>query len=143
MKKFIVTILIAQVFILGFTLADKTLEKVNIHIKAKSTDNINPIYIQIMEFGDDRKFIEGDNGKFNLELFTDKIYSVYVGQKGQQTYLFNINTHIQEMLVGNFSFSIDVSLSPRVEGAPTKRVHDIEIISDEDNKPTLHFKKKN
>ena len=143
MKRFIVLILIAQVFVLGFSPEDRNQDTVNIHIKAKSADDKNPIYIQIMEFGDDRKFIEGDNGKFDLKLFTDRIYSVYVGQKGQQTYLFNINTHIQEMLVGNFSFSIDVSLSPRVDGAPSKRVHDIEIVSDKDHKPTLHFKKKN
>ena len=143
MKNFIVLTFIAGFFAFGFSLENKGQNSVSIHIQAKSEDQKNPIYMQVMEFGENRKFIQSDNGSFDLNLLTDRIYSVYVGQKGQQTYLFNINTHIEEMLVGNFSFSIDVKLTKKVENAPNKRIHDIEIVSGDENKPTLLFKKKN
>ncbi|NND77730.1 MAG: hypothetical protein HKN39_06070 [Flavobacteriales bacterium] len=143
MKNYIVLMIVAVCLGFGLSSEVKDQPAVNIHIQAKSEDNKNPIYVQIMEFGDNRKFIQSDDGSFDLTLTTDRIYSVYVGQKGQQTYLFNINTHIEEMLVGNFSFSIDVKLTPKVENGPNKRIHDIEITSDKNNKPTLLFKKKN
>ena len=142
MKTTVIAILSMSILFLALSPVDKTSEKVNIRIKAKSQDKVNPIYIQTMEFGENRTFVKGDNGIFNLSLDVDKIYSVYVGQKGQQTVLFNVNTHIEDLPTGNFSFSIEVMLNPKLTNQE-KKVHDIEIVTKEGNKPTLLFKKKN
>ena len=74
-------------------------EDIKIRIEAQSPDTKNPIYIQTMEFGDNRTFIKGEDGVFNLSLEQEKVYSVYVGQNGMQTVLFNVNTHFEEITV--------------------------------------------
>lgn len=117
-------------------------ELVTIKVAAKSNDFKNPIYMQIMDPTQDRKFIQSDDGRFKINLELDKTYILYVGQKGHQTYKFNVNTFINEMLTGDFSFAIDVKLTPRIGDSKEKREHDIEIVPNAQNKPVLSFKKK-
>ncbi|MEM7160836.1 MAG: hypothetical protein AAF487_00215 [Bacteroidota bacterium] len=126
----------------GLDSRESKADVVKIKITAKSANELDPIYIQTMEFGENRKFIRGDEGVFNLHLERDKVYSVYVGQKGMQTVLFNVNTYIEEMLTGNFNFSINVSLDYKMTQR-SKKIHDVEIISNEQNKPALLFQRKN
>lgn len=98
--------------------------------------------MQIMDPTSDRSFVQSDDGKFRIDLELDQYYILYVGQKGHQTYKFNVNTFIDEILTGDFSFAIDVRLTPRIGESKEKREHDIEIIPNAQNKPVLSFKKK-
>lgn len=117
-------------------------ESVTIKVSAQSDDRKNPIYMQIMDPTSDRSFVQSDDGKFRIDLELDQYYILYVGQKGHQTYKFNVNTFIDEILTGDFSFAIDVRLTPRIGESKEKREHDIEIIPNAQNKPVLSFKKK-
>jgi len=141
MKHTFIAILVLSSLAFGYYEIHAT-EEIKIRIEAKSPDQNNPVYMQTMEFGDNRTFIKGKDGVFNLSLEQDKVYSVYVGQRGMQTVLFNVNTHIEEIVSGNFNFSIAVTLNYKTTNQG-KKVHDIEIISNDENKPALLFKKKN
>jgi len=142
MRLFIFILVLTICFAFKSEIKNLTAEKINITIQAKSPNEDAPIYIQTLEFGDNRKFIKGKDGLFKLGLEEDKVYSVYVGQKGMQTVLFNVNTYMEEILYGNFNFSINVNLDYKLTKS-TKKIHDVEIITNEQNKPALLFKKKN
>lgn len=140
MKNYVLVTILA--FFCVSLFGQHTNETVTIKVSANSSDQKNPIYMQIMDSTSDREFVQSDDGKFKINLDLDKTYILYVGQKGHQTYKFNVNTFIDEMLTGDFSFAIDVKLTPRIGDSKEKREHDIEIIPNAQNKPVLSFKKR-